>query len=236
MQHPTNRLSELKPRLSRTEAIARFSQENSELETRGRAFHFANINRKKEVWWYDIPLRLISSNANEYIELLAYDNRSDELHHLSVPVKCINSYLPGLAVSIKKQAVCLELSADPINMFEDIRPGGRHIDFAVFKTTKPDYIHLPRALAELLRMRRLRAILAHEGSSSLHDPIEDDPRLKEIINDVENEVDCKLQSSGVKQDMGYCFLVWHEMEKILRERFGVVWFSPSKMNPSALYD
>jgi hypothetical protein len=210
--------------------------ENPNAEPRTRTFHFANINSSKDVWWYDIPLHLISSATLDYIDLLAYDNRSDELHHLPVPIKYIKRFLPGLVIREKKNTISLELSADPYKPFEDVRPGGRRIDFSVFKIPKPDYKDQSLALHEMLRRRRIRAILAQEDCSDLHDPIEDDPRMKIIISEVEAEVAVKLQDSGMEREIGYCHLVWQEMKEVLRERLGIIWFPPPQMNPSTLYD
>lgn len=89
---------------------------------------------------------------------------------------------------------------------------------------------------ELLR-RSLRAIAAGQLKTygTLHDPIEDEPALREAfriaIRAAEDEV-----PEQFKEVVGAGHFFWGAQARILRERFGIVWFNPAQMNPNALFD
>lgn len=65
------------------------------------------------------------------------------------------------------------------------------------------------------------------------DPIENDPKYKEIIRQVDEEVKAELGDSG---PMGFCHLAWGLKKKILLERYGISWKSPADMNPFTEFD
>lgn len=67
------------------------------------------------------------------------------------------------------------------------------------------------------------------------DPIEDDPRYWEIIQQVNDEVNKALSADG-QIYMGYCHYFWSEKKKLLKKRYGIKWRSPSDLNPSIHYD
>jgi hypothetical protein len=46
--------------LSKSEAVARFNRARGATLRTGEV-HFANINAGKDVWWYDIPRRKVTS-------------------------------------------------------------------------------------------------------------------------------------------------------------------------------
>jgi hypothetical protein len=76
-----------------------------------------------------------------------------------------------------------------------------------------------------------------------HDPLEDDPQIAPIIKQVEAEAEVLAQQEferllarhGLPTDlhpgMGRCHHVWGIMGTILRERHGIDWLSPARMNP-----
>jgi hypothetical protein len=65
------------------------------------------------------------------------------------------------------------------------------------------------------------------------DPIENDPKYKEIIRQVDEEVKAEL---GESHPMGYCHMFWGLKKKLLLERYGISWKSPADMNPNIEYD
>lgn len=67
-----------------------------------------------------------------------------------------------------------------------------------------------------------------------HDPQEDDPKLKRIINTAEKEADAELHSQY--SGMGYCHLLWGRQKEILKEKYGIDWRTPVEMNPSVMFD
>ena len=74
----------------------------------------------------------------------------------------------------------------------------------------------------------------HSGTGRLHDPIEDDPALQPVIAEAEALADAEL--SGRPRGRGFCHVFWRTKQRILRDRFGVTWFSPADMNWGVIYD
>jgi hypothetical protein len=68
--------------------------------------------------------------------------------------------------------------------------------------------------------------------AELYDPIEDNPRIRPIIREVERRA---KKESMVRGD-GRCHDVWARMEQILKNEHGITWFPPSRMNTDLIYD
>ena len=68
--------------------------------------------------------------------------------------------------------------------------------------------------------------------AELHDPIEDNPRIRPIIREVERRAE---KESTVRGD-GRCHDVWARMVQILKNEHGTEWFPPSRMNTDLIYD
>jgi hypothetical protein len=62
--------------------------------------------------------------------------------------------------------------------------------------------------------------------AELHDPIEDNPRIRPIIREVERRAEKESPSKG----MGRCHDIWGRMARILKTEHGLVWYPPSRMN------
>lgn len=120
-------------RIEKGEAIAPMNARPSGAALNRRNTHFANINSQKEVWWFDIPCSKLAVGAAEDINLLLFDHRTNELHHLIVPTAYFRANLGGLVIRDEKGTISLELSAEPRTMFRDIRPTGNGIQFAQFE-------------------------------------------------------------------------------------------------------
>lgn len=88
--------------------------------------------------------------------------------------------------------------------------------------------------AELIRrIRQARGSQRrHNPHAELHDPIEDNPRLRRLVRDVERRAEKESTIAG----MGRCHDVWGRMEDILRTEHGIVWYPPSRMNTDVIYD
>ena len=67
-----------------------------------------------------------------------------------------------------------------------------------------------------------------------YDPIEDSAEYKAVIKDVEKELDKLLKNKP--KGMGFCHIYWYEKRRILKEKYGIDWKSPSLMNPRVLFD
>jgi hypothetical protein len=119
--------------IKKPEAIARINRLCGQAGLDDRNTHFANINARKDVWWLDIPLSKISRAGITEINFLLYDQRSDELHYLRVPIGYLRANLGRLVVREDKAVISLELSADQTRLFRDVRPTSGGVQFGQFK-------------------------------------------------------------------------------------------------------
>lgn len=65
----------------------------------------------------------------------------------------------------------------------------------------------------------------------LHDPIEDDPRLQAVFEEVEEILAFDFGLDEMEDGPNFCLFLWNEKARLLREEFGIEWFSPAQMNP-----
>ena len=65
------------------------------------------------------------------------------------------------------------------------------------------------------------------------DPIERTPQWEENYYEVEKEVDRRLGDTS--RGMGFCFAHWSTLRQVLAER-GIIWQSPSELNPHVMFD
>lgn len=105
------------------------------------------------------------------------------------------------------------------------------------------------------RLKMISALqVAHQsGTSKLHDPLEDDPDLQSIFEEVRlqarQEVDrghrqrmIELKNTSPKvadllhSGRGLCHQQWLVMKRILRENYGIEWMTPAEMNPFIVFD
>lgn len=75
---------------------------------------------------------------------------------------------------------------------------------------------------------------SQEDTHYLHDPIEDDPEIAKVIQQAEQETEEAVRSC--KRGMGFCHLVWNTKQQILKEKYGIEWFTPVEMNPAIIFD
>ena len=64
-------------------------------------------------------------------------------------------------------------------------------------------------------------------------PIERTPQWEENYYEVEKEVDRRL--GDTPRGMGFCFAYWSTLRQVLSER-GIIWQSPSELNPRVMFD
>ena len=67
-----------------------------------------------------------------------------------------------------------------------------------------------------------------------HDPIEWSAEYERIIDDVEKKVGELL--SDEPRGMGFCFVYWPTLQRILFQDYGIRWRSPAEMNPGVIFD
>jgi hypothetical protein len=84
------------------------------------------------------------------------------------------------------------------------------------------------------QLRRQRIALARQQQEghTFRDPIEDDPKLRPVIE----EAHALAIAAEPTRGRGSCHRLWHAKKKILKERFGIEWFSPAEMNPGTKFD
>jgi hypothetical protein len=98
--------------------------------------HFAELNRNRNIWWFDLPVTRLAIGQYEWVHLLLHTPSSDHLLHLKVPTLFLREKLEGLVVrneGKRKAALSLELSADKDSFLTDVRPAGTGVNFAQFQ-------------------------------------------------------------------------------------------------------
>ncbi len=73
-----------------------------------------------------------------------------------------------------------------------------------------------------------------EDGFHFHDPIEDDPEFETRVEAAHRDTEEALRDT--KRRTGVCHLFWHTKQKILRENYGIEWFTPAEMNPWIRFD
>jgi hypothetical protein len=90
----------------------------------------------------------------------------------------------------------------------------------------------PRLIDSELERRRAIAKRKRE-ITPLKDPISDDPAYSWAIKEANRRAGEEI--GGYKQ-MGDCHRIWRRQKQILKDEFGIEWFTPSEMNPHIIFD
>lgn len=98
------------------------------------------------------------------------------------------------------------------------------------------YSDVPPADQALYRERRAAALAVAADETDLHDPIQDDPALRSAFRRAGKLAAARLKESGIEGCMGACLALWSYEQDVLREEFGIVWFTPAQMNPETMFD
>ena len=69
-----------------------------------------------------------------------------------------------------------------------------------------------------------------------HDPQEDDPKLKILIDEAGDEAEAMLASHELQGQFGFCHVYWETKRQILLSRHGIEWRSPAEMNEDTTFD
>ena len=67
-----------------------------------------------------------------------------------------------------------------------------------------------------------------------YNPQENDPKIKELIRKAGKEARKNLIFK--RKTLGYCHLFWGEQKRILKDKYGIDWKSPTDRNPDIRYD
>jgi hypothetical protein len=84
------------------------------------------------------------------------------------------------------------------------------------------------------RLRRERIAIAkrQQGTGLLHDPIEDDPTLRSVLE----EAQLLAEADEPPRGLGSCHRLWRAKKRVLKNQFEIDWFSPAEMNPGIRFD
>lgn len=96
---------------------------------------FAILDRKRNLWWFEVPVKLLRKGQPDWVNLLLHTPESEELQHLKVPINFLSAHLEQLEVrhpGKRRSTISLALSADRDSLLRDIRPGGENLDFRTF--------------------------------------------------------------------------------------------------------
>jgi hypothetical protein len=107
-------------KLDKKQAIARRNQELGGAVLGVNNCHFTELNRNRNIFWFDIPVARLAIGQYEWIHLLMHTPDTDELLHLKVPTVFLREKLEGL-------------SADKDSYLQDMRPAGTNVNFAQFR-------------------------------------------------------------------------------------------------------
>ncbi|MDP9529783.1 hypothetical protein [Pseudomonas protegens] len=123
-------------KLDKKQAIARRNQELGGTVLGVNNCHFAELNRNRNIWWFDILVTRLAIGQYEWVHLLLHTPDTDQLLHLKVPTVFLREKLEGLVIrnqGKRKAALSLELSADKDSFLKDVRPAGTGVSFAQFQ-------------------------------------------------------------------------------------------------------
>lgn len=77
---------------------------------------------------------------------------------------------------------------------------------------------------------------AYKNGSLYYDRVELTDEYRAVIRKVEREVRRLLRRDPMRHQMGFCFIYWDTKQKILREKYGIIWRTPAEMNPEVRFD
>lgn len=71
---------------------------------------------------------------------------------------------------------------------------------------------------------------------TITDPIERDPKYKDIFERIDSEVWEDLKDNPYKDLFGFCHFFWNRKQEILKEKYNITWNTPPEMNPDEMFD
>ena len=123
-------------KLDKKQAIARRNQELGGAVLDVNNCQFAELNRNRNIWWFDILIARLAVGQHELVHLLLHTPSTDRLIHLKVPTAFLRKRREALVVrneGKRKSTLSLELSADKDSFLKDVRPAGTGLGFAQFQ-------------------------------------------------------------------------------------------------------
>jgi hypothetical protein len=122
-------------KIDKQQAIARRNQQLGGNVLGTNNTHFAVLDPKRNIWWFDLPVSRLAVGQYEWLHLLLHTPSTDELIHLKVTTAFMREHKEGVVIrneGKRKSTVSLELSADRDSYLKDMRPNGANVSFAGF--------------------------------------------------------------------------------------------------------
>ncbi|MDD1967467.1 hypothetical protein ACIPO9_19725 [Pseudomonas sp. NPDC090203] len=122
-------------KLDKQQAIARRNEQLGGAVLGTNNTHFAVLDHKRNIWWFDLPVSRLAVGQYEWLHLLLHTPSTDELIHLKVTTRFLREHKEGVVIrneGKRKSTVSLELSADKDSYLKDMRPNGANLSFAGF--------------------------------------------------------------------------------------------------------
>ena len=69
-----------------------------------------------------------------------------------------------------------------------------------------------------------------------HDPIEDDPKIKKLVEEAYAEAAALLKKHEDRGGVGFSHILARKVQEILLEKHGIKWKTPQQMNPEIKMD
>ena len=186
----------------------------------------ANVNRMRDNsqemrQWKNIPL------AKECVEILrAIDDPEETPMGKALACEAVIQQLPEYDVP-RLVLNILQYKLELIQQSDEQDPSKYPTAVEVQQDIRrlQDYIDVEHVGNEEFRQKYQR----HLKSA----PVERTPLWEEVYYEVERECDRRL--GDTPRGMGFCFAYWSTLRQVLAER-GILWQSPSELNPRVMFD
>ena len=186
----------------------------------------ANVNRMRENsqemrQWKNIPL------AKECVEILrAIDDPEETPMGKALACEAVIQQLPEYDVP-RLVLNILQYKLELIQQSDEQDPSKYPTAEEVQQDIRrlQDYIDVEHVGNEEFRQKYQR----HLKSAT----VERTPLWEEVYYEVERECDRRL--GDTPRGMGFCFAYWSTLRQVLAER-GILWQSPSELNPRVMFD
>lgn len=122
--------------MDKSAAIAELNRRGATPLLTSQNTRFANVNVSKAVWRLDLPLDYVFNDTEAAVNLVLAGSRNGELFHLRVPKIWLTENIEEFAVRNDKAVISLELSCDPDNLFQDVRPTSKGLHFGQFRVVE----------------------------------------------------------------------------------------------------
>lgn len=179
-------------------------------------------------FWKNIPL------AQEYalrIEELLHDEDCDWWDTLAF---CDAILLEELLNQRDTPRLCLRFMALRNQILQQTRREASPEEYQELHLTEEAALAIQQKLTDYIDpATRMEDWLHQYGGMLRFDPVEMTPQWEEAIFEVECECEKKLTKAN--RGMGFCFTYWSTKATILAKK-GIIWRSPSLMNPRVMFD